>query len=92
MIRLARVGARKKPHYRVVVIEKEAANTGRFVEIVGHYNPRKDPVSLVLEHERIDHWLKVGAKPSDTVRSLLRTHKAAPAAPASAGPEASPAA
>ena len=80
MIRLARVGARKKPHYRVVVIEKESANTGRFIEIVGHYNPRKNPVDLVLERERIDHWLKVGAKPSETVRSLLETHKAEPAA------------
>ena len=74
-IRLARVGARKKPHYRVVVIDKERANTGRFVEIVGHYNPRKNPVDLVLERERIEHWLKVGAQPSETVRSLLRTHK-----------------
>jgi len=83
MIRLARVGARKKPHYRVVVIEKELANTGRFVEIVGHYNPRKNPVELVLERERIEHWLKVGAKPSDTVRGLLRSHKAESAAAAS---------
>ena len=83
MIRLARVGARKKPHYRVVVIEKESANTGRFVEIVGHYNPRKSPVDLVLERERIEHWLKVGAKPSETVRSLLRSHKVEPAAAAS---------
>jgi small subunit ribosomal protein S16 len=82
-IRLARVGAKKKPHYRVIVIDKERANTGRFVEIVGHYNPRKNPVDLVLERERIEHWLKVGAQPSETVRSLLRSHKAAPAALAS---------
>ena len=83
MIRLARVGAKKKPHYRVVVVEKELANTGRFVEIVGHYNPRRSPVDLVLEHERIEHWLKVGAQPSETVKSLIRGHKAAPAVAAS---------
>ena len=82
MIRLARVGATKKPHYRVVVVEREQANTGRFVEIVGHYNPRKNPVDLVLERERIEHWLKVGAQPSETVASLLRKHKPEPAAAA----------
>ena len=77
-IRLARVGAKKKPHYRVVVIEKGRANTGRFVEIVGHYNPRSNPVDLTLKRERIEHWLGVGAQPSDTVRSLLKRHTAAP--------------
>ena len=76
-IRLARVGAKKKPHYRVVVIEKGRANTGRFVEIVGHYNPRSNPVDLTLKRERIEHWLRVGAQPSDTVRSLLKRHTAA---------------
>lgn len=76
-IRLARVGAKKKPHYRVVVIEKGRANTGRFVEIVGHYNPRSNPVDLRLERERIEHWLRLGAQPSDTVRSLLKRHTAA---------------
>ena len=79
-IRLARVGAKKKPHYRVVVIEKERASTGRFLEIVGHYDPRKNPGALVLKRERVEHWLQVGAQPSDTVRSLLRRHPAAPAA------------
>ena len=76
-IRLARVGAKKKPHYRVVVVEKGRANTGRFVEIVGHYNPRSNPVDLTLKRERIEHWLQVGAQPSDTVRSLLKRHTAA---------------
>ena len=79
-IRLARVGARKKPHYRVVVIEKERANSGRFVEIVGHYNPRKDPVDLELKWERIQHWLQHGAQPSETVRGLLRRRKVEPEA------------
>ena len=82
-IRLARVGAKKKPHYRVVVVEKGRANTGRFVEIVGHYNPRSNPVDLTLKRERIEHWLGVGAQPSDTVRSLLKHHRAAPEGAAS---------
>ena len=81
-IRLARVGARKKPHYRVVVVEKERANTGRFVEILGHYNPRTKPVDLTLDQERVAHWLKVGAQPSETVASLLRRHKPETAAAA----------
>jgi small subunit ribosomal protein S16 len=56
MIRLARVGARKQPHYRVVVIEKERARNGRPVEIVGTYNPRTNPASVELKRERIDYW------------------------------------
>ena len=72
MIRLTRRGAKKKPHYRVVVIEKANARDGRFVEIVGHYNPRSNPTEVVLKRERIDYWLSKGAQPSDTVRGLLR--------------------
>lgn len=87
MIRLARVGAKKKPHYRVVVVEKERSNTGRFVEIVGHYNPRKEPVELRLDMDRVQHWIRHGAQPSDTVRSFLRRNKPAPeTAPATATP------
>jgi small subunit ribosomal protein S16 len=82
-IRLARVGAKKKPHYRVVVIEKGRANTGRFVEIVGHYNPRSNPVDLTLKRERIEHWIEHGAQPSDTVRGLLKQQPAAPESSAS---------
>jgi small subunit ribosomal protein S16 len=78
MIRLARVGAKKKPQFRVVVIEKERANTSRFVEIVGHYNPRRVPVELQLKWDRVEHWLRHGAQPSETVRSFLRRHKPAP--------------
>lgn len=85
-IRLARVGAKKKPHYRVIVIDKERANTGRFLEIVGHYNPRTNPVDLTLKRDRIEHWLQVGAQPSDTVRTLLKRHK--PAAEGAASPAA----
>ncbi|MCS6953732.1 MAG: 30S ribosomal protein S16 [Bryobacterales bacterium] len=82
MIRLARFGAKKKPTYRVVVIEKERARDGRAVEVVGFYDPRKDPPLVRLNHERIAHWMKVGAKPSDAVARLLQSHPAPAAQPA----------
>ncbi len=81
MIRLTRRGAKKKPHYRVVVIEKSFARDGRFVEIVGHYNPRKTPAEIVLKRERIDYWMSRGAQPSDTVRGFLRSQKEEPKSP-----------
>jgi len=70
-IRLARVGAKKKPSYRVVVINKRNARDGKNIEIVGHYNPTRDPIELSLESERIDHWIGVGAQASVTVRRLM---------------------
>ncbi len=79
-IRLARAGAKKKVSYRVVVIEGEKARDGRFLEIVGSYQPRQDPPQVVLNHERIAHWIGAGAKPSETVRSLLKKHPQAAAA------------
>ena len=78
MIRLARVGARKQPHYRVVVIEKARARNGRPVEVVGTYNPRTNPASVLLQRERIDYWVSKGAQLSDRVSKLLS--KQAPAA------------
>ncbi len=80
MIRLARFGAKKKPFYRVVVIEKERARNGRNLEVVGHFNPLTTPAS-VLKHDRIDHWIKNGAQMSDTVKRLVE--KNPPACPAS---------
>ena len=71
-IRLTRIGAKKQPFYRVVVTEREAKRDGRFVEIVGHYNPCREPVELKLNRERIDYWIARGAQPSETVRSLIR--------------------
>ncbi|MGH9444384.1 MAG: 30S ribosomal protein S16 [Terriglobia bacterium] len=71
-IRLARAGAKKKASYRVVVIEAEKARNGRFLEIVGSYNPRHEPPQVALNRERITYWLGVGAQPSETVESLLK--------------------
>ncbi|MFB3778973.1 MAG: 30S ribosomal protein S16 [Bryobacteraceae bacterium] len=82
MIRLARFGAKKKPTYRVVVIEKEKARDGRFVEVVGSYNPVSRPATVTLKHDRIAHWMKVGAKPSDTVARLLKNNPTPPVEPA----------
>lgn len=76
MIRLARFGAKKKPTYRVVVIDKERARDGRAIEVVGHYNPVADPAQVNLKHERISHWMKCGAQPSDTVARLLASNPA----------------
>ncbi len=70
-IRLSRHGRKKDPHFRVVVAEKHKAREGRFVEIVGYYNPALKPVRLNLELDRIDHWVKQGAQPSNTVRVLI---------------------
>jgi small subunit ribosomal protein S16 len=77
MIRLSRIGKKKKPYYRVVVIEKTRPRNGRVVELVGTYDPLKKPALLSLNAERFKHWLRVGAQPSDTVRSFIRQQKIA---------------
>jgi small subunit ribosomal protein S16 len=77
MIRLARVGARKQPHYRIVVIEKDRARNGRSVEVVGTYNPRTEPATVDFKHDRIDYWTGNGAQLSETVAKLLKKNKAA---------------
>jgi len=71
MIRLARVGARKQPHYRVVVIEKDRARNGRSVEVVGTYNPRTNPATVDFKRDRIDYWTRNGAQLSERVGKLL---------------------
>ena len=83
MIRLARTGARKQPHYRVVVIEKERARNGRPVEIVGTYNPRTSPASVELKRERIEYWRSKGAQLSDRVHKILSQPASAPASESS---------
>ena len=76
-IRLARYGKKKTPFYRVVVIHKRNPRNGRFVEVVGTYDPLKKPAEIKLDAERIKYWLGCGAQPSDTVRSFLRNQKIA---------------
>lgn len=71
-IRLTRHGAKKDPHYRVVVAEKRSPRDGRFIEVVGYYNPALKPVRLHLDLERIDFWITRGAQPSETVRALVQ--------------------
>jgi small subunit ribosomal protein S16 len=77
MIRLARVGARKQPYYRIVVIEKERARNGRSVEVVGTYNPRTNPASVTMKRDRIEHWVSKGARMSDRVSKLFAKAPAA---------------
>jgi small subunit ribosomal protein S16 len=81
MIRLARFGAKKKPFYRVVLIEKERARNSRALEILGHYNPVSHPAKVDLKHERLQYWTKNGAQMSDTVKRLVENHPAAAAQP-----------
>ncbi len=76
MIRLARFGAKKKPTFRLVVIDKERARDGLALEVVGHYNPVTDPAKVELKHDRISHWMKCGAQPSTTVARLLKSNPA----------------
>lgn len=76
MIRLARFGAKKKPTYRLVVIEKDRARNSRAVEIVGHYNPVSKPKEVVIKHDRVDFWTKNGAQLSDTVARLIKNNPA----------------
>jgi small subunit ribosomal protein S16 len=81
MIRLARFGAKKKPSYRVVVIEKERARDSRALEVVGLYNPVSQPATVNLKYDRIAHWMGHGARPSATVARLLQKHPAPAAEP-----------
>lgn len=71
-IRLRRIGRKKTPLYRIVVADSRSPRDGRFIETIGHYNPRVSEGGLQLKLDRAHHWLDVGALPTDTVRSLLR--------------------
>ncbi|MFP3870508.1 MAG: 30S ribosomal protein S16 [Syntrophobacteria bacterium] len=71
-IRLSRRGTRKKPFYRIVVADSEAPRGGKFIEILGTYNPLTDPAEVLLDPERLRVWMEHGAKPTDTVRSLIK--------------------
>jgi len=84
-IRLKRIGQRNSPSYRIVVIDSQRSRDGKYLESLGHYNPRNK--SLVLNQERASYWLAKGAQPSDTAGRLLRRHAKLTTPPASAEPE-----
>lgn len=70
-IRLARKGSKKRPFYRIVVASSEAPRDGRFIEIIGTYNPLTEPAQVDIKTERLDYWRQQGAEPTDTVRNLI---------------------
>ena len=71
-IRLTRVGATKQPSYRLVVADSRSARDGRAIDTIGHYNPRTDPIELVVDEAKAKDWIAKGAQPSDTVRRLFK--------------------
>ncbi len=73
-IRMTRVGSKKKPYFRVVVTEARSKRESDFIETLGTYNPRTKPAQVELKKERVQHWLGKGARPSDSVRTLLAKH------------------
>ena len=73
-IRLRRAGSKKKPYFRVVVVEARSGLVGDFVENLGTYNPRSKPAQVAIDKGRIEHWLNRGARPSDSVRTLISKH------------------
>ncbi len=71
-VRLTRVGSKKNPNWRVVVADRRSPRDGRFIETIGHYNPQTKPSTIVIDQERLDHWLALGAEPTNTVKKLMR--------------------
>jgi small subunit ribosomal protein S16 len=75
VIRLKRMGGKKKPHFKIVVCDSRVSTTGKAIEELGIYNPSMSPALLNINKERAKYWMGVGAKPSETVRSLLKKAK-----------------
>ena len=71
-MRLRRMGQKKAPFYRIVVVDSRSPRDGRFIEQIGHYNPMTDPAEVVIDAEKATKWIKNGAQPTDTVRALLK--------------------
>jgi small subunit ribosomal protein S16 len=92
-IRMRRTGSKKRPFFRVVVSEARSKKEGQYIEVLGFYNPRTKPAVVEINKERINHWIKQGARPSDSVRTLLSKHltrdRAVVEAPASPDPSTS---
>lgn len=82
VIRLRRAGSKKRPFFRVVVSDSRGAADSSFFEILGHYNPKTKPAIVRVDADRLQHWLKKGAQPSDTVRTLIARHLTPAPAPA----------
>ncbi len=74
-VRLTRVGSKKNPIWRVVVADQRSPRDGRFIEAIGHYNPQTEPSTIVLDDERLRHWLARGAQPTRTVKRLIGAHQ-----------------
>jgi small subunit ribosomal protein S16 len=87
-IRMTRVGSKKKPFFRVVVSEARSGLLGDVIENVGTYNPRSKPAKVEINKERIQHWLKSGARPSDSVRTLIKKHLSRDLSPVAETPTA----
>ena len=88
VIRMRRVGSKKRPFFRIVVTEHSAPRDGAFLEVLGTYNPRTNPETLTLDRERMAYWVSKGAQPSDTVRTLISRAPEAPAESLNAAPSA----
>jgi small subunit ribosomal protein S16 len=73
-VRLTRVGSKKNPIWRVVVSDQRSPRDGRFIETIGHYNPQTEPSTIVIDRERLEHWLARGAQPTNTVKQLVKAH------------------
>ena len=77
-IRLTRLGRKKMPYYRIIVINSEAKRDGRYLDLVGTYDPLKDPAEIKIDDEKLQSWLSKGAQPTTTVKSLIAKLKSAP--------------
>ncbi|WP_028582903.1 30S ribosomal protein S16 [Desulfogranum mediterraneum] len=78
-IRLTLKGRKKRPFYRIIVADSQAPRDGKFLDVVGTYNPMQDPAEVVIDQEKLDAWMEKGAKPTVTVKSLIKKHSAAAA-------------
>jgi small subunit ribosomal protein S16 len=86
-VRLTRVGSKKNPIWRVVVSDQRSPRDGRFIETIGHYNPQTEPSTIVIDEERLQHWLARGAQPTNTVKQLVRAQSKGTPFDAAAEPE-----
>jgi small subunit ribosomal protein S16 len=89
-VRLTRVGSKKNPIWRVVVADQRSPRDGRFIETIGHYNPQTEPSTIVIDEERLQHWIARGAQPTNTVKQLARAQSKGVPAAAAAEPAPAP--